>query len=351
LRLSDFDYQLPPELIAQFPLPQRDASRLLVLHRHSSSLEHRSFPELIDLCSPGDLLVLNDARVLPCRLRGIRGEAGGRVEVLLLREREGGIWEALLKPGRRVRKGQHLTLARGRITALVLDEGRSERRLLRFEENGKLPEILRQWGEMPLPPYIKRPSEGKQAAELKRLDADRYQTVFARQEGAVAAPTAGLHFTWTLLDALRGRGVELTFLTLKVGPGTFQPVRTERIEDHLLEAEEYFISEETAQAISRCRGRGGRVIAVGTTCVRALESAAHQDGTVRAGLGTTSLFIYPGYRFRVVDCLLTNFHLPRSTLLMLVYAFAGPELARRAYQEAVAQRYRFFSYGDAMFID
>ena len=350
MRLADFDYGLPKELIAQIPAAKRDASRLLIVHRGSSCVEHRSFADLADFCKSGDLLILNDAKVVPCRLRGRREGSPGQVEVLLLKEKEKGIWEALLKPGSKVRKGQHLVLGEGRAQAQVLDEAKRPRRLLQLNVDGRLADILRECGEMPLPPYIKRDPTDPQAWKLRQLDEERYQTVFARTEGAVAAPTAGLHFTSALLDKLRSQRVEIAYLTLYVGPGTFQPVRTEQIEAHSMEPEEYFIPEETAQAIAECRGQGHRVIVVGTTCMRALESAAAPEGFVRAGNGMASLFIYPGYRFQVADALLTNFHLPKSTLLMLVSAFAGIKLCRKAYEEAVARRYRFYSYGDAMLI-
>jgi S-adenosylmethionine:tRNA ribosyltransferase-isomerase len=350
LRLSDFDYPLPKGLIAQVPLPKRDASRLMVVHREGSQLEHRSFSDLGEFARPGDLVILNDTRVRPCRLRGWKEDSGGKVEALLLKEREKGIWEALLKPGNKVRKDQQLILAQGRLHARVLDGAGRPRRLLQLHANGDLGEILREWGEMPLPPYIKRdPTSGAEVG-LRQMDKDRYQTVFAKQEGAVAAPTAGLHFTPGLLERLRSAGVGIAYLTLHVGPGTFQPVRSEEIAGHLMEPEEYIIPDSTAEAIADCKRQGHRVIVVGTTCVRALESGAREGGAVQPGAGVASLFIYPGYRFKVADALLTNFHLPRSTLLMLVSAFAGLELCWKAYQEAIALGYRFYSYGDAMLI-
>lgn len=350
MRLADFDYDLPKELIAQVPLPRRDSSRLLVVHRASSWIEHRSFSDLIQFCSPGDLLVLNDARVRPCRLRGVRGDSQGKVEVLLLREREKGIWEVLLKPGSKVRKEQTFILGGGRLHARVLDEAKRPRRILQLNTNGNVADLIRECGEMPLPPYIKRDPSHPEGQNLRQIDVERYQTVFASHDGAVAAPTAGLHFTSDLLEKLRSHGVQIAYLTLHVGPGTFQPVRAEEIEDHLMEPEEYLIPEATAEAIARCRSQGNRVMVVGTTCMRALESAAREEGTIQPGAGVASLFIYPGYRFQVANCLLTNFHLPRSTLLMLVSAFAGMDLCRQAYQEAISRRYRFYSYGDAMFI-
>ncbi|MDH7498863.1 MAG: tRNA preQ1(34) S-adenosylmethionine ribosyltransferase-isomerase QueA [candidate division NC10 bacterium] len=350
MRLADFDYHLPKELIAQVPLPRRDSSRLLVVHRASSRIQHRWIPDLIKFCQPGDLLILNDAKVAPCRLRGLREASGAKVEVLLLQEREPGIWEVLLKPGSKVRKGQVLLLGGGRLRARVLDEAKRPRRLLQLNANGNLTDLLQECGEMPLPPYIRRDSADPQWQDLRRMDFERYQTVFASHEGAVAAPTAGLHFTFDLLEKLRSHGVQIAYLTLYVGPGTFQPVRVEEITQHVMEAEEYLIPQATVSAIERCRSQGNRVIVVGTTCMRALESAADEEGAPRPGAGVASLFIHPGHRFRVADCLLTNFHLPRSTLLMLVSAFAGMDLCRQAYQEAVSRRYRFYSYGDAMLI-
>ena len=351
MRLSDFDYQLPKDLIAQVPLPERDASRLLVVHRPESLLEHGVFSDLTNHLDPGDLLVLNDTKVRPCRLRGTREGSEGKVEVLLIQEKEEGIWEALLKPGNRIKRGQCLILAGGTLKAEILDGPGAPKRLLRLDANGKLPEILREWGEMPLPPYIKRdpPGLGK-PRKLRQMDGERYQTVFARHEGAVAAPTAGLHFTAELLSSLEARGVRIAHLTLHVGPGTFQPVRSEQIASHIMEAEEFVIPDATARAIADCKAEGHRLVAVGTTSVRALESAAMAGQAVRSGKASAQIFIRPGYRFRVVDALLTNFHLPKSTLLMLVSAFAGASIIRDAYQEAISKGYRFYSYGDAMLI-
>ena len=350
MKLSDFDYQLPKDLIAQVPLGERDASRLMVVCRQESRWEHGVFSDLSKRLNLGDLLILNDTKVRRCRLKGSKEDSRGKVEVLLLREREDGIWEALLKPGGKVRKDQSLILAGGRLKAKVLDDPGRPRRLLQLDANGNLNQILRDWGEMPLPPYIKRDPPFGGEPKLRQMDGERYQTVFSRHEGAVAAPTAGLHFTSELLAKLEARGVRIAYLTLHVGPGTFQPVRTERIASHLMEEEEFFIPDATAEAIMDCRRGGHRVIAVGTTCVRALESAANGGRFVPPGKGVAKLFIYPGYRFQIVDALLTNFHLPRSTLLMLVSAFAGIERVRDAYQEAIRQGYRFYSYGDAMLI-
>lgn len=350
MRLSDFDYLLPKELIAQVPLAERDASRLMVVHRQRTRLEHRVFSDLSENLHPGDLLILNDTKVRPCRLRGTREDSRGKVEVLLLREREEGIWEVLLKPGSKVKKGQALILAGERLKAQVLDGPGRSRRLVQLDANGSLQEILRQEGEMPLPPYIKRDPTLCGELKWRKMDGERYQTVFAKHEGAVAAPTAGLHFTASLFANLQDRDVRVAYLTLHVGLGTFQPVRAESITAHHMDGEEFLIPDGTAEAIADCKGRGNRVIAVGTTSVRALESAASDTGTVHPGKGNAGLFIYPGYRFQIVDALLTNFHLPRSTLLMLVSAFAGIELIRDAYQQAISKGYRFYSYGDAMLI-
>jgi len=383
MRLSDFDYHLPPELIAQEPAPDRDASRLLILHRRSGRTEHRRFSDLPEYLRGGDLLIINDTRVIPARLYGVF-EDGKSVEVLLLQPAphrhlrpatwsgagavQGGAddrsWEALVKPAKPARVGRKLILACGHLPVTVTRQGSSGRRFLHLPADVDLPAILRSYGVVPLPPYIKRSAkhiapgaeEDGPAGRIPRgypalnADFDRYQTVYAHEEGAVAAPTAGLHFTTALLDRIRLRGALVHPVTLHVGPGTFQPVRAEDISRHRMEPERYTIPDSTAQAIKAAKTEGRRVIAVGTTSVRTLEHAAAQDGTVRAGAAETDLFITPGYRFRVADILLTNFHLPRSTLLMLVAAFAGLESVRRAYTEAIAHGYRFYSYGDAMLI-
>ncbi len=383
MRLSDFDYHLPRELIAQEPAADRDASRLLILHRRSGQTEHRRFSDLPTYLRAGDLLVINDTRVIPARLYGVF-EDGKSVEVLLLQPAGDQSWEALVKPAKPARAGRKLVLACGHLTLTVTRQGISGRRFLRLPADVDLRAILNSYGVMPLPPYIKRSAkriapgagegaggsshrpglrpggvsdpeggasgpEGQQAAGFE-MDRERYQTVYAQEEGAVAAPTAGLHFTTALLDRIRQRRVLMHPVTLHVGPGTFQPVRVEDVSHHRMEPERYTIPDGTAQAIKAAKTEGRRVIAVGTTSVRALEHAAAQDGTVRAGAAETDLFITPGYRFRVVDILLTNFHLPRSTLLMLVAALAGLEPVRRAYAEAIAHGYRFYSYGDAMLI-
>jgi S-adenosylmethionine:tRNA ribosyltransferase-isomerase len=339
MRTTEFDYELPPELIAQTPAEPRDAARLLVLDRASGGLAHRVFRDLPALLHPTDVLVLNDTRVLPARLRG-RRPGGGRVEVVLLRADADRAWEALVRPGRRVREGMRLVFAPGVLEAVVGPRTPSGTRILDLEHSGDLPAILSAVGEMPTPPYI----------TARLADPGRYQTVYARAEGAVAAPTAGLHFTDALLEEIRGRGAAVVCLTLHVGAGTFRPVLAEDIAQHQMEAERFEISAGAAARINEARRRGGRIVAVGTTCVRTLETAATPDGTVHAGAGSTDLFITPGYRFRAVDALVTNFHLPRSTLLMLVSAFAGRERILDAYREAIRAGYRFYSFGDAMLI-
>ncbi|MBI3085885.1 MAG: tRNA preQ1(34) S-adenosylmethionine ribosyltransferase-isomerase QueA [candidate division NC10 bacterium] len=359
MRLSDFDYQLPPELIAQEPATERDASRLLVLHRGTNRREHRTFSDLPEYLRAGDVLILNDTKVIPARLFGVFDD-GTSVEVLLARPAGEGSWEALVKPARPARVGRRLHLACGHLEATVMAQGIHGRRVLRLPADVNLRAILHSYGVMPLPPYIKRSAEhiapGAEkvglGARRSALGADfeRYQTVYAHDEGAVAAPTAGLHFTTGLLERIRALGVQVHPVTLHVGPGTFQPVRVDEVSHHRMEPERYTIPEETAHAIKAARTEGRRVIAVGSTTLRTLEHAAGEDGTPRAGEAETDLFITPGYQFRVVDALLTNFHLPQSTLLMLVSAFAGLTAIRQAYAEAIARQYRFYSYGDAMLI-
>jgi len=342
--LSDFDYHLPPELIAQEPVPERASSRLLVVDRASGQFAHHRFSDLVQLLPADCLLVLNDTKVFPARLRG-RKDTGGAVEVLLLRRAKGEeeTWEVLCKGGQHIRAG-----ARARFSPELIGEWieapREGRGVLRFTCRGDFFSVLERVGETPLPPYIKRTAGGE------GTDRERYQTVYARQVGAVAAPTAGLHFTEKLLATLRQRGVETIFVTLHVGAGTFQPVRVAHIEHHKMEEEEYHLSEQTAERINAAKRDGRKIIAVGTTTTRTLESAAQADGAVQPGHHRTNLFIYPGYHFKIIDGLITNFHLPRSTLLLLVAACAGRELILKAYAEAVAQRYRFYSYGDAMLI-
>lgn len=349
--VSDFDYDLPDHLIAQEPNARRDHSRLLVVDRASQTLTDSVFNLLPDRLASGDVLVLNNTRVFPARLIGRRlrvtprGEVvlGGRVEIFLARQIEPLVWEALVRPGRALLPGAWVEFARGKLMAEVLEWRERGRRIVRFEVDGNLDEIIDRIGRTPLPPYIKRDEED-------RLDAERYQTVFARERGAVAAPTAGLHFTPELLDHIRARGVEIVEITLHVGYGTFQPVRVELVEDHRVEPEAYSISEAAARSINSALTDKRRIIAVGTTTTRALESAARGTHGVTAGLAVTDLFIYPGFEFKAINGLITNFHLPRSSLLMLVAAFAGRELILKAYRHSVEREYRFYSYGDAMLI-
>lgn len=338
LRLSDFDYHLPESLIAQEPSPVRDMSRLLVLERSTGNVHHRIFSDIGEFLSPGDVLVLNNTRVFPCRLVA-RKKTGGRAEILLFHERELNLWDALVKGS--VKAGSVLIISGG-IEADVVSEGDDGVKTLRFKGVPDIRDILHSIGKTPLPPYIKR--------EQSSLDQERYQTVYAKCEGAVAAPTAGLHFTEELLQRLRSSGVGIATITLHVGPGTFQPVKTDNIKDHQMHYEYYSVPEEAADVINNARHAGRKVIAVGTTSVRTIETAANPDGFVSAGEGRTNLFIRPGYRFKATDGMITNFHLPKSTLLMLVAAFAGLENILSAYRIAIAERYRFYSYGDAMLI-
>jgi len=346
MRVSDFDYQLPKGRIAQYPALERDRSRLMVLHRKGQRIEHRIFSDIQEYLKPGDLLVLNDAKVLPARLYGWKEGSGGRVEALLLREKGIRDWEVLLRPTKGLRPGKRLHFANGALIAEVRNRCKEGHFLLSFQANGDFWELLEEYGLMPLPPYIKRQG----SLNVEALDRERYQTVYAREGWAIAAPTAGLHFTEELLRRVEALGVKLHYLTLFVGPGTFRPVRAEEVEEHRMETERYYISETTAKAINLAKGEGRRVIAVGTTTTRALEDSALNGGKVKAGPGEADLFIYPGFRFQVVDALITNFHLPRSSLLILVSAFANLGFIKEAYQEAVSEGYRFYSYGDAMLI-
>lgn len=339
MKTSDFYFDLPEELIAQTPLERRDASRLLCLDRWSGAREHRIFSELPELLHPGDCLVMNDSRVLPARLMGMR-ETGGVVEVLLLRDLGGGRWECLTRPGRKTRPGTRLIFGNGELEAEVLEVAEGGNRIVEFKYEGIFLEVLERLGKMPLPPYIK--------VELK--DGERYQTVYSKEPGSAAAPTAGLHFTKELLARIADRGVRECFVTLHVGLGTFRPVKAEDIEEHEMHSEFCIMPEETARIITETKRSGGRVVCVGTTSCRTVESFANEDGTMDAKSGWTNIFIYPGYRFKCMDALVTNFHLPESTLIMLVSAFAGRENVLAAYEEAVRERYRFFSFGDAMFI-
>ncbi len=340
MKTSDFYYDLPPELIAQTPLDRRDGSRLLTLDRETGEVGHLHFYDLPNLLRPGDCLVLNDSRVLPARLLGHREPTGGAVEVLLLIDRGDKVWECLVRPGKKVRPGTRLSFGDGLLTADVLEEVEGGNRLIRFHYEGIFLELLERLGKMPLPPYIKE--------ELS--DPERYQTVYSREAGSAAAPTAGLHFTKELLARVAAMGVDLAYVTLHVGLGTFRPVKEEEITDHEMHAEFCMIPAQAAATINAAKARGGRVICVGTTSCRTIESWADEDGTLKESAGWTSIYIYPGYRFKVLDCLITNFHLPESTLVMLVSALAGREHILSAYREAVERKYRFFSFGDAMFI-
>ncbi|MDU5144385.1 MAG: tRNA preQ1(34) S-adenosylmethionine ribosyltransferase-isomerase QueA [Paenibacillus dendritiformis] len=336
-----FDFDLPERLIAQTPLPERTASRLLALNRRTGEVEHRTFPDIIEYLKPGDLLVLNDTRVIPARLHGVKPDTGGHVEVLLLKQEQDDVWEVLAKPAKRLKKGSTVRFG-DELTGTVIEEREMGGRLIRFEYAGIFNEILDRLGQMPLPPYIKEQLQ----------DRERYQTVYAKHEGSAAAPTAGLHFTHRILEDIRAKGVRIAMITLHVGLGTFRPMSADVVEEHVMHSEYYEMSEETAALINETRSSGGRIVAVGTTSCRTLETVAGRYGSepVAACSGWTDIFIYPGYEFRLVDSLLTNFHLPKSTLVMLVSAFAGREHIMAAYREAIEQEYRFFSFGDAMFI-
>lgn len=357
LRTLDFDYPLPPELIAQHPAPQRDQSRLLVLDRATGERTHNRFSDLLNHLQPGDTLVMNNSRVIPARLRGVKRGSGGQIEILMVEEVTANDWWVMLRPGKRVRPGTMIDFVQhdgspAPLCAEVLEKNEEGHCRLRFQCTGDVLDAIDNLGEIPLPPYIER-SPGKSSAE----DLERYQTVYAKPRGSVAAPTAGLHFTPELLQAIRERGINICYVTLHVGLGTFAPMKVERIAEHNMHTERFELSEETAATIQATKAGGGRVIAIGTTTVRVLESvAAQHDGKLVAMRGNTRIFIYPPYRFHVVDALVTNFHLPQSTLLMLVSAFAAPcemrgrELMLQTYNEAVREKYRFFSYGDAMLI-
>ncbi len=338
---KDFYYDLPQELIAQTPLSDRTASRLMVVARQDGKIEHKHFYDIIDRLRAGDCLVMNNTRVIPARLYGAKEGSGGKIEFLLLKRLELDKWEVILKPGKKAKPGSRFEFGGGLLRAEVLEVIEDGNRIVRFEYDGVWEELLDKLGEMPLPPYIKE----------KLTDRERYQTVYSRIEGSAAAPTAGLHFTQELLQKLSEKGVKLAYLTLHVGLGTFRPVSVENVEEHLMHSEYYEISQEAADTINETRKNGGRIIAVGTTSVRTLETVADEDGTLRAASGDTSIFIYPGYKFKAVDGLITNFHLPESTLLMLVSAFSSKENIFNAYKTAVAEKYRFFSFGDAMFIE
>lgn len=339
LKTSDFYFDLPKELIAQDPLENRSASRLLMVDKNTGAIRHEIFHNIVDYLHAGDCLVLNDTKVLPARLLGIKPDTGARVEVLLLKRREGNVWESLVKPGKKVRPGAKLTFGEGILNAEVLDVVEEGNRLIRFSYNGIFEEVLDRLGEMPLPPYITH----------KLKDKNRYQTVYAKYDGSAAAPTAGLHFTSELLAQIEKKGVKLAYVTLHVGLGTFRPVKADHILEHHMHSEYYQITQSAAEMINEAKKSGHRVICVGTTSCRTIESAADERGILSECCGDTEIFIYPGYQFKVMDCLITNFHLPESTLVMLVSALAGRENVLQAYKEAVKEKYRFFSFGDACF--
>ena len=350
--ISDFDYELPDELIAQSPAAERDASRMLVVERANASWRDSFFRDLPAELSERDVLVVNNTRVFPARLAGRREPTGGRVEIFLINERAPAVWDALARPARRLQRGQFISFGDGRLRAEVVEAHGDGRRTLRFHAAGDFHTLLEEFGEVPLPPYIKRgTADGGNSDDPRRAeDRERYQTIYAQTRGAIAAPTAGLHFTPRVLDDLRARGVTTIELTLHVGYGTFAPVRVEDLSGHAVEPERYEITEEAADVLNEARAEGRRIVAVGTTTVRALESAADERGRIRAGAGVASLTITPGYEFKSVGALVTNFHLPRSSLLVLVASLAGRDLALAAYRHAVAARYRFYSYGDCMLI-
>ncbi|MCR8850095.1 tRNA preQ1(34) S-adenosylmethionine ribosyltransferase-isomerase QueA [Rossellomorea sp. SC111] len=340
MKVEDFDFHLPEELIAQTPLENRSGSRLMVLDKEDGSMDHIRFKQITEYLQEGDCLVLNDTRVLPARLYGQKEDTGANIEVLLLKQEDGDKWETLVKPAKRIRVGTEIVFGDGKLRATCVDLKDHGGRILEFRYEGIFYEVLDELGEMPLPPYIR-----------ERLDEqDRYQTVFARERGSAAAPTAGLHFTEELLDELKEKGVHIAFITLHVGLGTFRPVSVETIEDHDMHAEFYQVSEGTARLLNEVRANGGKIITVGTTSTRTLESIASKHGTFVEENGWTNIFIYPGYEFKGIDGLITNFHLPKSTLIMLVSAFAGQDNVMHAYETAVKEKYRFFSFGDAMLI-
>lgn len=340
MKTSDFYYELPKELIAQDPLEDRSSSRLMHLDRNTGAVEHRHFRDIREYLKPGDCLVINDTKVIPARLYVRKEGIDALIEILLLKRKENDVWETLVKPGKKCRPGAEISFGEGILKGKIIEVVEEGNRLIQFEYEGIFEEILDRLGEMPLPPYITH----------KLKDKNRYQTVYAKHEGSAAAPTAGLHFTEELLEEIQSMGVRIAHVTLHVGLGTFRPVKVEEVTEHHMHSEFYVVEEEQAALINQTRKQGGRVIAVGTTSCRTLESAASEDGTLKAGSGWTDIFIYPGYRFKILDGLITNFHLPESTLIMLVSAFAGKEHVLAAYEEAVREKYRFFSFGDAMLI-
>ena len=340
MSLHDYYYDLPEELIAQDPLEDRSSSRLMVLDKETGNVEHHVFKEIIDYLNPGDCLVINDTKVLPARLYGNKVGTDAKIEVLLLKRREKDVWETLVKPGKKCKPGTVINFGDGILTGEVIDVVEEGNRLIKFNYKGIFEEVLDRLGEMPLPPYITH----------KLKDKSRYQTVYAKYEGSAAAPTAGLHFTKELLEKIREKGVKIVHVTLHVGLGTFRPVKVDNILEHHMHSEFYMVDEEDANLINTCKENGGRIISVGTTSTRTLETVTDENGVVHEGSGWTQIFIYPGYKFKAIDCLITNFHLPESTLIMLVSALAGREKVLNAYEIAVKEKYRFFSFGDAMFI-
>lgn len=344
MNINDFDYHLPEELIAQQPADKRDFSRLLVVHRDTGEIEHKHFYDVLDYLNPGDCLVMNNSKVLPARLFGTKAETGAKVEFLLIKRLHGDVWESMVKPGKRLKPGDSVIFSDD-FKADIIDYGDDGTRIVEFKYNGIFMERLEELGKMPLPPYIER--------ESVLSDKDRYQTVYCKEEGSVAAPTAGLHFTEELLEKAKAKGVKLAYVTLHVGIGTFRPVKCENIEDHQMHFEEYEITQENADIINETKAAGGRIVSVGTTSTRTMESAAvEKDGryVMEAGSDSTGIFIYPGYEFKIIDSLITNFHLPKSTLLMLISALYNREDILKVYETAVKEEYRFFSYGDAMII-
>jgi len=340
LKVKDFYFELPKELIAQHPVNKRDESRLMIINKTSKEIEHKQFKNIIDYLNPGDCLVLNDTRVLPARLLGTKEGTGGKMEFLLLKRIDINHWETLVKPGKKAKIGARFVFGNGELKANVISVSEGGSRIVRFEYDGIFEEILDKLGEMPLPPYITE----------KLQDKERYQTVFSREVGSAAAPTAGLHFTEDLIEKIKAKGIKIAFVTLHVGLGTFRPVKAEVVEEHEMHSEHYMLSSDAAEIINEAKEKGGRIIAVGTTSNRTLESIADENGRVCEKSGWTDIFIYPGYKFKIVNALITNFHLPESTLIMLVSAFAGKDLIMGAYDMAVKEKYRFFSFGDAMFL-
>ena len=340
MKTSDFNFDLPQELIAQDPLEDRSSSRLMVLNKESGEITHRIFHDITEYLQPGDCLVINDTKVIPARLIGTKEDTGAHIEILLLKRKENDVWETLVKPGKKCRPGARVVFGNGELKAEIVDVLEDGNRLVHFEYEGIFEEVLDRLGQMPLPPYITH----------KLQDKNRYQTVYAKYQGSAAAPTAGLHFTNELLKQIEDMGVNIARVTLHVGLGTFRPVKVENVLEHHMHSEYYYVTETAAKLINDTKKNGGRIIAVGTTSTRTLESVADDNGVIHPGCGNTEIFIYPGYKFKAIDCLITNFHLPESTLLMLVSALAGKDHIMAAYEEAVKERYRFFSFGDAMFI-